>query len=120
MKTIAARPLTAQPEFPLASLCPRYQSCSAGYCPVAGGKHLPNEPTCVWLRLAVKDGAEARLRADIPWILAERVLRDARRLICTACALGRELRRAAQHGSQSEQAERLNRRALPVGQVEVR
>jgi hypothetical protein len=93
----------------LGSICPRYGGCAAGYCPAIGGRHLPNEPVCALLREAVKTDAEARLRADIPGNLLERVLRDARRLIRTGGALGRELRRAARHGSQIESGRRLQR-----------
>jgi hypothetical protein len=96
--------------FNLGSICPRYEHCSAAYCPAIGGKHLPNEPVCALLREAVKTGAEARLRADIPGDLLARVLRDARRLIRTGGALGRELRRAARHGSQIEAGHRLRGR----------
>lgn len=96
--------------------CPRYERCSAAYCPVLGGKHLPSEPVCALMREAVKNGGEARLRADIRGELLERVLRAARRLIRTHGALGRELRRAAQHGSQIEAGRRLQAAHL----VEVR
>ena len=99
----------SQSPFQLAApVCPRFDHCGAAHCPVVGGKHLPSEPTCPLLRLAVKHGAEARFLADIPSNLAEVVLQDARRLLSTACALGRELRRASRHGSQAAQAERLN------------
>jgi hypothetical protein len=100
-----------------ASLCPHFERCNAAYCPVARGRHLPNESTCGLLRDAVKNGPGTVSRADIPSVLAERVLEVAGRLLTTRSSLGRELRRAARHGTQRAQAERLNRpeaRVTPI------
>jgi hypothetical protein len=103
-------PNLSHPDSKLAALCPHFDHCSAGFCPALGGRHLKGEPVCVWLREAVKTGSAAALNDRIPSVLAETVLREADRIMDTACGLRWELQRAARHGSQRAQAERLNRR----------
>ena len=97
--------------------CPHFAKCGAAYCPAAGGRHLANEPTCRLLRLAVKNGPETHFGADIPLLLAARVLGVAGQLLTARSSLGRELRRAAGHGSQRAQAKRLTRPELAAGHV---
>jgi hypothetical protein len=93
------------------TLCPRYERCSAGFCPGLGGRHLPGEPVCALMREAVKTGGEARVRASIPSELAEAVVGHAQRLMRSTGALARELRRASRAGSQIEAGHRLANRS---------
>src|SRR5207302_989473 len=91
----------------LARSCPRFERCSAGYCPAAGGVHLKDEPVCAWLREAVKNDGRAKIEGALAGDLAQVVLRDVRRLISTGGALGRELRRASASPSKIESGRRL-------------
>jgi hypothetical protein len=90
-----------------AYLCPKFESYNAAFCPGLGGRHLPGEPVCLYLREAVKPGGEARVRASIPSQLAEAVLSHASELITSTGDIAIKLRCAALRGSQIEQGARL-------------
>jgi hypothetical protein len=99
------QPQTQQPD--LAASCPRYERCSAAFCPALGGKHLPGERVCLQLREAVKTAGAAKIRTALPESLAEAVLRHARHLLSAPGALGDELRRAAATRSKVEAGRQL-------------
>lgn len=83
--------------------CPKFADCNAAFCPETGkGGHMPGDPVCVYLREAVKDGAEARLTPVLSGPLTERVLRHASELLAQAGPLSRVLRQAAKRGSRLE------------------
>lgn len=90
-------------------LCPRFERCNASFCPGLGGKHLPGEAVCFWLREAVKGGGDARVRNTLKAELAEVVVDTAKRLLSEKGQLSRELRRASTSGSQIDSGLRLNR-----------
>jgi hypothetical protein len=92
-------------------LCPRYERCSAAICPGGlGGTHLPGEPTCRFLREAVKAGGRARVEGALHQDLAEAVLRYASELISQSGPLARALRQASKKGSSMERGRRAMRR----------
>jgi hypothetical protein len=105
-------PPRPQPDRPhqlrLAELCPRFERCSAAYCPAAGGVHLKDERVCLYLREAVKRGGTAKIRGALPEKLAEAVLRDALRLLAGRGALSDALRRASRLGSKVDRGQRMH------------
>ena len=45
--------------------CPRWDSCSANYCPIYGGNvHLRGEATCYYMREALKGVPEDLFKGD--------------------------------------------------------
>ena len=45
--------------------CPRWDSCSANYCPIDGGNvHLRDEATCYYMREALKGTPEDMFKGD--------------------------------------------------------
>jgi hypothetical protein len=99
-----------QPQTNLSSLaasCPRYERCSAAYCPAIGGRHLPGERVCLQLREAVKAGGKAKIRTALAGELAEAVLRHAGRLLTQRGALADELRRASATPSKADAGRQL-------------
>ena len=45
--------------------CPRWDSCSANYCPINGGKvHLRGEATCYYMREVLKGTPENLFKGD--------------------------------------------------------
>ena len=91
-------------------LCPRFQRCNAGFCPLLGGSHLPGERVCFYLREALKDSGQARVEGALHQELARLVLDHAQRLTSESGPLARALRRAAKKGSRMEQGRRAMRR----------
>lgn len=89
--------------------CPRYERCNAPLCPALGGHHMDGEPICFYMREAVKDGGEARVRAAATRELADLVLGMANALLPTEGPLPRALRKAAATGSKIEQGKNLKR-----------
>jgi hypothetical protein len=116
MRTIHERrtPQTSDLNSGAAFGCPRYERCSAAFCPALGGKHLTGERVCLQLREAVKRHGAAKIRTALPGDLAGVVLRHARRLLCAPGALGDELRRASATPSKVEAGRQLLAGTTPV------
>ena len=56
--------------------CPRWDGCSANYCPIDGGNlHLRGEATCYYMREALK-GVSADLFKDVAERLAYKAAND--------------------------------------------
>ena len=91
-------------------LCPRFERCSAAFCPGIGGSHGPGDPVCFYLREAVKEGGYARVEGALHQDLAESVLRYASALISQSGPLARALRHASKTGSSMERGRRAMRR----------
>ena len=101
-----------------ASACPRYEHCSAAFCPLIGGVHVKGDRTCFWLREAVKPGGRAKIAAACAKNVARAILAHARKLLSQCGSLGDELRRAARHGSQIDAGRRLRAwRGEPLAEV---
>ena len=94
----------------VAETCPKWNQCSAAYCPALGprlgGKPYAGERVCSYLLESVKDGGQARLRASLPSLLAEAVVKDSLRLRNSAGVLQKPLERASKLGSRMESMRR--------------
>lgn len=95
----------------LAALCPKFSRCSAPYCPAGlGGRHLPGERVCHYLRETVKPGGSARVSGYLPQPLAEAVIREGARFMSLTGPLSKALKRASKQQSRMVSTERYNRR----------
>jgi hypothetical protein len=83
----------------IAEICPKFNRCSAPYCPAVGGTHLQGERVCHYVRESVKPGGPARVRAVLPTPLADTVVMDALRLINSTGPIQKSLQRASAQGS---------------------
>lgn len=101
-------PFTAADRLAIAETCPKFNRCSAPYCPALGGRHRRGERVCHYLQEAVKPGGPARVRAAIPLPLADIVAMDAIRLLNSTGPLQRPLERASNRGSRMESMKRAN------------
>jgi hypothetical protein len=93
----------------MAMSCPKFDSCSAPYCPAIGGTHLRGEPVCHYLKESVKADGQARVRGSLSKPLADTVIKDGLRLINTMGPLSKPLRRASKQGSRMDSIERAAR-----------
>lgn len=93
-----------------AESCPKFQRCSAAYCPALGpglgGKHLKGEKVCSYLLESMKDGGQPRLRGCLPTGLADAVIRDGLRLLNSTGPLKKALARASKQESRMASMER--------------
>jgi hypothetical protein len=93
-----------------AESCPKFQRCSAAYCPSLGpglgGMHLKGERVCSYLLESVKEGGHARLRGYLPKALADAGIRDGLRLLNSTGPLKKALARAFKQGSRTASMER--------------
>lgn len=91
---------------PLSS-CPRFDSCGAPVCPLdpnhLRSAHLPGEPTCLYLREAVKPGGLARLGGSVPMEVAEKVLQALPSIMDRYGGIRRVLERAKTSPSKIDQ-----------------
>jgi hypothetical protein len=93
---------------PLHLECPQFERCTAAFCPLtANGKHLRDEPVCLYLREAVKVGGDERVRRTLPAQLAERINSAARELFVPHSMLYRQLKRASKQASKLEIGHRI-------------
>ena len=94
----------------LAERCPKFEHCSAAYCPglgpVIGGKHYEGDRVCTYLLESVKEGGQARLRGYLSTDLADPVIRDGLRHLSSAGPLKKPLTRASMKGSRMESMRR--------------
>ena len=95
----------------LAETCPKFNRCSAPYCPALGGKHLYGERVCHYLMESVKAGGPARIRTVLPAALADTVAMESLRRINSTGALRVALQRASKSQSRME----LMKQALSKG-----
>lgn len=90
----------------IAKTCPKWKRCSAPFCPILGGKHLPGERVCHYLKESVKPGGHARVAKYLPGPAAEAVIREGVRLMPLVGPLSKAVRRASAQGSRIEATER--------------
>ncbi len=115
----------AQPPFvpavgiAMAMRCPKFERCSAAYCPAMGprlgGKHYKGESVCSYLLESVKPDGQTRLRGYLPAELADPVIRDGLRFLNSTGPLQKPLKRASKQGSRMESVKRASasRRCRP-------
>lgn len=90
-----------------AESCPKFQGCSAAYCPALGpGKHFKGEPVCSYLLESVKEGGQARLRGHLPKELTDAIINAGLRLFNSTGPLKKPLERAAKQTSRMESMRR--------------
>lgn len=105
-----------------AEQCPRFESCSAPVCPLMGmtGRHLRGDPVCAYLKEAVKDGGEARLKWYLPEHLVEGVVEAVPVAIALHGDIAKRLLRASEQTSKLDGAARARTYQRVSAQAEVR
>lgn len=83
----------------IAETCPKWNRCSAAYCPALGGSHLKGEQVCLYLRECVKPGGVARVRGILSEELADVVLETGMTTLSSTGALATALLRASRQTS---------------------
>jgi hypothetical protein len=68
----AGRPSYA-PSLALARRCPKFATCSAGFCPLVGGVHLKGEAVCPYLSEIVKRDGVATISRRLPPQLVKQI-----------------------------------------------
>ena len=85
-----------------AGTCPKFNRCSAAYCPAGLGTHVKGDKVCSFLLESVKAGGQALLRGYLPNDLAGAVISEGLRHLNSAGPLRRALQRASEQGSRME------------------
>ena len=96
--------------------CPRFDACSAAFCPLGApdgngaGLHKPGDAVCIFLREYGKTGGPERIAARLcPEQLAV-FNTSVEKILVAGGDIARRLKRAAKHLSRLESGRRLRRR----------